>query len=334
MVKKMNNNFKEFINKANSLKSLYTAGPSSLLEENIEFLQPCFGRNDHIYKEAEEFVINYLARLSSHKNVVRLQGSATLALEIGILNFCRGRILIIETGYYSNRLLQIAEKQSLDVQSKVDFIAYEDLNKLGQEKYDWIIACYTETSIGLKIDIDYLNQIKKSLNSRLLLDATASIGIENKHELADVICYSSCKGLFGLTGSSFIAFNDLEIFEPQNSYYLSIKTHLSKGVTGPYHSILSLYGVFQNYDKYLKRLNKWHNSFLEVFKDNLVHDLKSQPKLCTMLNCKVKYLKPNPVPYKPRIDLNGSIICHIGQIHNKIEKIDNNLIKKHFTINR
>ena len=40
---KMNNNLKEFINKANSLKSLYTAGPSSLLE-NIEFLQPCFGR--------------------------------------------------------------------------------------------------------------------------------------------------------------------------------------------------------------------------------------------------------------------------------------------------
>ena len=91
----MNNNLKEFINKANSLKSLYTAGPSSLLEENIEFLQPCFGRKDHIYKEAEEFVIKYLAKLSSHKNVVRLQGSATLALEIGILNFCRGRILII-----------------------------------------------------------------------------------------------------------------------------------------------------------------------------------------------------------------------------------------------
>ena len=56
MVKKMNKNLKEYINKSNSLKYLYTAGPSSLLEENIEFLQPCFGRKDHIYKEAKNLL--------------------------------------------------------------------------------------------------------------------------------------------------------------------------------------------------------------------------------------------------------------------------------------
>ena len=34
-----------------------------------------------------------------------------------------------------------------------------------------------------------------------MLDATASIGLEDEHELADLIAYSSCKGLFGLTGA-------------------------------------------------------------------------------------------------------------------------------------
>ena len=34
-----------------------------------------------------------------------------------------------------------------------------------------------------------------------MLDATGSIGLERYHELADVISFSSCKGLFGLTGA-------------------------------------------------------------------------------------------------------------------------------------
>ena len=45
-----------------------------------------------------------------------------------------------------------------------------------------------------------------------MLDATASIGLETNHNYADVIGYSSCKGLFGLTGAAFIAYNE----PPQN----------------------------------------------------------------------------------------------------------------------
>ena len=30
-------------------------------------------------------------------------------------------------------------------------------------------------------------------------DATASIGLEENHDLADLLAFSSCKGLFGLT---------------------------------------------------------------------------------------------------------------------------------------
>ena len=42
-------------------------------------------------------------------------------------------------------------------------------------------------------------------SAQLMLDATASIGLGDNHELADVISFSSCKGLFGLTGGTFIA---------------------------------------------------------------------------------------------------------------------------------
>ena len=35
-----------------------------------------------------------------------------------------------------------------------------------------------------------------------MLDATASIGLESGHEQAEILAYSSCKGLFGLTGAA------------------------------------------------------------------------------------------------------------------------------------
>ena len=47
----------------------------------------------------------------------------------------------------------------------------------------------------------------RKLKAKLLLDATGSIGLEPDHNLADTIAFSSCKGLFGLTGASFICFN-------------------------------------------------------------------------------------------------------------------------------
>ena len=322
----------KFIEKVNEEKSIYSAGPAALLKENIEFLQPCFGRGDKFYLEIEEFVLDYLAKLSSHVNIIRLQGSATLALEIAILNFCRGKILIIHTGYYSQRLEKITEKISFEQQITLEVISHEEIEKISNKKYDWIIACYTETSIGLKLNIHSLRNLSNKSGAQLLIDATASIGIETDHHLADVLCYSSCKGLFGLTGSSFIAFREQEIIEPNNSYYLSLKMHMNKGVTGPYHTILSLYGVFQNYEKYLARLNKWHKCFLEVFKNSLVYKIECQPKLCTLLNKKIIFLKKNAVPYEPRINIFGSVVCHIGQIHNDEKKINVKLIKDHFLI--
>ena len=327
----MNLELKNFVKKANLSKNIYTAGPSSLLDSALTELKPCFGRNDDQYQEAKNFVIKYLCKMTSHKNLVSLQGSATLAIEIAIANFCRGKILVIKTGYYSKRIYNILTKQNNISSHDIDYQSYHLLSELPKDKYDWILCCYTETSCAFKVDMNLIKKISNDLNAKLFVDATASIGLEENHKVADVICYSSCKGLFGLTGGSFIAYNDIDIF-PTNSIYLDIKTHVLNGVTGPYHQILSLYGVLQNYPEYLKRLHKWHSDFLEVFKKRLVYSKENQPALCTLVNCKVQYKENNPVPYKPRINNMGEVICHIGQVHREYNSINQNLIKKHFKI--
>ena len=46
--------------------------------------------------------------MSKHKYIARMQGSGSLALEIVASNFLYGNILIIDTGYYSDRLYLLA----------------------------------------------------------------------------------------------------------------------------------------------------------------------------------------------------------------------------------
>ena len=106
-----------------------------------------------------------------------------------------------------------------------------------------------------------------------MLDATGSIGLEKGHNLSDISTFSSCKGLFGLTGASFIAYND----EPKNnvkSFYMDINTHINKKLTGPYHTIGSLYYVLIFIIYLMALLNSNKSKFLKDNYKSLIYPLK------------------------------------------------------------
>ena len=90
------------------------------------------------------------------------------------------------------------------------------------------------------------------MNAKLALDATASIGLEKYHSYADVVSFSSCKGLFGLTGASFVA----SVYS-KNKIFIYYFSHLNKKMTGPYH-ILQFGSSFERYNFFLKsvQINK------------------------------------------------------------------------------
>src|ERR1019366_296819 len=92
-------------------KALFTAGPGSLLAENLLGLEPCFGRNDAQYQAVEDRVLARLRKLTGHAQIARMQGSASLALEIAIRNFVAGRVGVITTGYYADRLGAICRNE-------------------------------------------------------------------------------------------------------------------------------------------------------------------------------------------------------------------------------
>ena len=312
---KKTNTINEFVKQRNKSKILFTPGPASLLEENIIGLRPCFGRADKDYDKVEKRVLAKIKKISGQKQIVRMQGSASLAIEIMSLNFLYGRVLIISTGYYSDRILWLtnsAKRRKKEI-TKISVVNWKKLDDV-TGNYDWVFACSTETSCGLKLPIKLLSKICKKLKAKLMLDATGSIGLEPDHDLADVIAFSSCKGLFGLTGASFICFN----VKPQikvNSFYLDINSHLKKMMTGPYHAITSLDETLKKHSDLKLSVIANKNIFQKKMQNFLTVPINYQPLLCTHVRCKVTSKNKNVILYKPRNNIDGSVVCHLGEAH-------------------
>lgn len=308
----------EFVEYRNAEKFLFTPGPASLLEENILGLRSGFGRNDPDYQQVEQGVLSAIQDISGQSNIVALQGSATLALEIACTNFLYGKVLIVESGYYSDRLQQLAQltSQATHAITEIDEIPWDKVDH-ASGKYDWIIGCSTETSMGLKIDISKFRQLADRTDAQILLDATASIGLERGHELCEVVCFSSCKGLLGFSGASFVCFNT----DPQvevRSFYLDLETHRNRRVTPPLHAICSLSHVLPNHEYFRSAVVENKERFLARFRNDLYFtDLNLQPLLCTRTRSRIIATDPHAVTYVSRSNIAGSIVCHLGEAHLK-----------------
>lgn len=305
----------DFVTRRNADKALFTAGPAALLPENLTGLRPCFGRGDDDYRAVEEDVLKRLSAISGHANIVRLQGSASLALEIATLNFLTRRVLVVDTGYYAQRLHQLAAGAARREGRirQVDSVNWEKLAGV-HHHYDWVLACVTETSAGILLPATQLAEFARRVNARLMLDATASIGLEAGHELADVIAYSSCKGLFGLTGAAFIAYNERPDVRV-DSFYLNLETHVMKGVTGPYHAIASLYEILPRHAEFVFAVQENKRGFAARMASYLTYPPEHQPMLCTHVSCRITSHDRRAILYTPRNDLGGAVVCHLGEVH-------------------
>ena len=58
--------------------------------------------------------------MSKKKNIVRMQGSGSFAIEVMIANFLNGNVLILKSGFYSDRLINISKyyKKNLNILKK------------------------------------------------------------------------------------------------------------------------------------------------------------------------------------------------------------------------
>lgn len=306
---------RRFVENQNAGKVIFTPGPSSLTVENLVGLGPAFGRGDPDYADVESTVMNKLRILAGQETIARLQGSASLAIEIMVSNFLFGRVYVVETGFYSDRLLQMVKDATSHFGNvvQVDYLPLEAL-RLRAGHADWVVAVPVETSKALRLSISDLKLEAERLGALLMLDATASMGLEIDHDLADVLAFSSCKGLFGLTGGAFLAHsagpsNDI------SSFSLSLSSHLEKRMTGPYHTIMSLFHTLSRHDELKHSVIVNKERCLSKFEDDLLYPPYSQPLLCTGLAGKIRTSHPEAVLYSPRGEFEHSVVCHLGEVH-------------------
>ncbi len=307
------------ITNINNNKLMLTPGPAVVLHENLMGLVPVFGRGDEEYQKVEKTVLSWVKNLSGQDNIVMAQGSATFAIELALHSFVSGKVLLVSTGFYSDRL-----KELLPENCELTTIKYDELSSI-EGKFDWLLSAYTETSHAFKVDLKLIRDKANSLGAKLFADATGSIGLEDKHDLCDLIAFSSCKGLFGLTGAAFVAYKSKLDIIKNDGFYTNLETHINHQVTGPYHAVASLYNVIDIHDVLKNRVEESKRAVIETYAKYITR-LENQPLLCTYLEGDVMRKDDNIVLYTPRSDLSGSVICHFGEIHrrnvNLINRID------------
>ncbi len=296
-------------------KILFTPGPPPVVPSALLEVSGAFGRGDEDFSNKRNKVITWLTEMTGHKTVVELQGSGSLAIEIMIRNFVFGKVLVVRTGYYSDRILEICNLLQGHEESSIVEVREVFSGDIGglTEKFDWILAVYVETSLALKQDITELRNLADRCHAGLALDAVASIGLEDGHNLADVLAFSSCKGLFGITGAAFVAFSS----PPQNqvaSFYLSISSHQQRLMTGPYAQLQYLFEISKIHKQLKGSVRNNKLACLEIFKRFLVNKSKHEPLLCTRLSRPVTSTNPKVVLYSPRSGEAAAILNHLGEI--------------------
>lgn len=297
-----------------------TPGPGAIHHESLKHIGPCFGRGDPVFEDVYNKVHSWVRTMSEQDELVISQGSSTFSIEMAIKSMpVKEKILIIDSGYYASRLATLAELAGFN---EVDVVKDEEKHLI-EGNYNWVCGTYVETSVGVKNDIHEYRAIADKVGAKLFLDSTASIGLESGHGVADCIAFSSCKGLLGLTGASFLAFKkDANLLEKTDSWYQSISTHRNRMMTGPYHTLQSLYGIMDNHKDMVKAIVATKKQFMEKVdnSDNhqLVTDSNSEPLICTKIKGISKSLYPEgTIHYAPRVLQDGySIVCHFSELYN------------------
>jgi 2-aminoethylphosphonate-pyruvate transaminase len=302
------------IDALNAAVPLFTAGPASLAAANVAALRPCFGRGDAAYAATHAHVLQMIGALAEQDQVVALQGSGTSALEVMIANFLFGRVLVVDSGYYAQRLQAIAVQRMRDgFITSVGTVAWDAMAQ-ASGAYDWVLGVYTETSEALLVPLAELAALAQRVGARLALDATASIGLETDHGAADVCAFSSCKGLFGLTGAGFVAHSVAPDHDAPDMLG-ALSTYAGKKTTGPYHAMQSLEPILAQHAAYAEAVRVNKRVFAARFADHLMHPPAQQPQLCTALDVALRARDPRAVLCAPRQTRAASITCHLGEVH-------------------
>ncbi len=306
------------MNNSLNAKITFCPGPGAVIPEWFSEQKEYFGRGDEDYTKLKKKTLNWLKKISGQDEIIPIPGAGTTAAIVAFNTFLNGRIAVLKTGYYSKRWYDCLK--GYKNLSKVKYIDYQDFIKLDKlKKFDWVVFVYVETASCKKFDLPLVKKICSNSKIRLMIDSTASIGLEINHILGDVIFFSSCKGLFGPTGLGFIAYKKKIKKKHANNFLLDYRSHQDSKYTLGYNCMASLYAISKKH-RYFKKKIIFAGNYLKQFTLFNINN----PKIGIALKYKLKNRKNSKsIFYIPREKKTYDVIFFLGII-----KYDQKDIKK------
>jgi 2-aminoethylphosphonate-pyruvate transaminase len=134
-----------------------------------------------------------------------LHGSGTLAVDAALTTFVRGKVLVINNGFYCERIATTLARLGQDVvEHRLALGQAPDLEEVAvlaeRETPDWIAAVHHETTTGLLNPLSSIADVAEHVGARLFVDAVSAFGVHPLDERASVVCFNSSKCLESLPG--------------------------------------------------------------------------------------------------------------------------------------
>jgi len=252
------------------MPELMIPGPGGLHDEDLEVLgRQIIAHYGATWQELHEQTLADLGRLLGAADLPYIvPGTGTTCLEIGVLNlFDAGqKVVVVNTGFFGDRLTEIANAHRLEVvEVPVPIGETPDLDGIATEAKtaDGVLSVHVETATGTRMPIDEIARVARANDALFLVDGIASVGGELLNVDAmgiDAVVTGTQKGLEAPPGLGIVAFGERgravieNRAEPLRSWYLDIKRwdwyrtewpHHPHPVTMPTNLVLALASSIQ-----------------------------------------------------------------------------------------
>ena len=275
-------------------------GPAGLSEHSLAGIKPGYYDANPETRQVIDSVTSWLRQMSDHSEIEIFPCTVATVRQLAMDRYVSGRVLVDDSGDVSRQLF--AQYQH---QPHVELVTESDLPGIDGAA-DWLVAAYVDEAVADKQDLDFLRAQADRLGARLYLDATFSIGLEDDHHLADLLTFDSCHGLFGLMGAAFISHQNLPIVGPQ----------VTIDETPPLHALQSLHGLIPHHPVIVERVKRSKQRCVSDWAQYLPPTPASrQPLLCTYFDGQAMALDDSVMLYRPENHRSGSVIYHLGEVH-------------------
>jgi alanine-glyoxylate transaminase/serine-glyoxylate transaminase/serine-pyruvate transaminase len=197
------------------MPALMIAGPGQLHDEDLEALgQQVIAHYGDLWVELHTQLLDSLKELlnsDGHPYVIPGTGTTCLDAAIGNLFEEGQKVVVADTGFFGQRLMQIARAHRLEViEVPVEVGAPADPVALGEaaEAADGLLTVHVETATGIAHPIGEIGAAAAEAGAAYMVDAIASVGgetVDVEGMGIDALVTSTQKGLEAPPGLGIIA---------------------------------------------------------------------------------------------------------------------------------